>query len=251
MENLKVERWIDETRNDGVSSIMLKREELELEIKFQGNLDLYFSISNFNNNPVFLIGKDNYKIYELFDILYNEVLNGITYYKDTQSELNRMIFYVQFRGEDYHQILKEKEEQNKERRKNSLRHAKNTGLVDGDSIIWKSDDFYPDVAPYFKIESLENSYQVSFGVPNIERELTEEEKFFLPKIEYNLISVRLRNSGSRYDMFNIPFMKLFNSLMEMDIEDNQIYLEEYLIEEEQKEGHDLKHILTKNKKIGR
>jgi len=162
-----------------------------------------------------------------------------------------MIFYVQFRGEDYHQILKEKEEQNKERRKNSLRHAKNTGLVDGDSIIWKSDDFYPDVAPYFKIESLENSYQVSFGVPNIERELTEEEKFFLPKIEYDLISVRLRNSGSRYDMFNIPFMKLFNSLMEMDIEDNQIYLEEYLIEEEQKEGHDLKHILTQNKKIER
>ena len=43
-------------------------------------------------------------------------------------------------------------------------------------------------------------------------------------------------------------MKLFNSLMEMDIEDNQIYLEEYLIEEEQKEGHDLKHILTQIKK---
>lgn len=83
MENLIIERWKDKTRNDGVSSIILKREELELEIKFQGNLDLYFSISNFNNNPVFLIGKDNYKIYELFDVLYNEVLNGITYYKDT------------------------------------------------------------------------------------------------------------------------------------------------------------------------
>lgn len=47
MENLIIERWKDKTRNDGVSSIILKREELELEIKFQGNLDLYFSISKF------------------------------------------------------------------------------------------------------------------------------------------------------------------------------------------------------------
>ena len=44
------------------------------------------------------------------------------------------------------------------------------------------------------------------------------------------ITVRFRNSGSRYDPFNIIFMKLYQGLYELDYEYHQIHIEEYLLD---------------------
>ena len=42
--------------------------------------------------------------------------------------------------------------------------------------------------------------------------------------------VRIRNSGSRYNHFNVPFMRMYHRLCEYDYESNyhQIHMEEYL-----------------------
>lgn len=241
----------EKIRNDGVSSITFKIDYKELEISFQGNLDLYFSLNNYDNSPTFIIGKDNYKIYEIFDTLYHDVMNGITFYENNEEDIDRIIFFSECSNEDYHQKLKSIEKRHLEQKQDSAEFAKRIGLIENESIIWRSDDYYPEVAPYFKIDKLENAYLITFNIPRLERELTLEEIFELPKLKENFISVRLRNHGSRYEAFNIPFMKFYNSLMNLDLNDNQIYLEEYLIDKKLKQGASLETILTKTKKIGR
>ena len=42
----------------------------------------------------------------------------------------------------------------------------------------------------------------------------------------NSVSIRFRNSGSRYNPFNIIFMKMFNKLQEYNPEYHQIHIEE-------------------------
>lgn len=251
MKQLKVEKWKEENSNSGVSSITLIRDEKELIISFQGNLDLYFSLINYDKSPTFIIGKDNYKVYEIFDTLYHDVVNGITFYENNEEDINRIIFFSECNSENYHKELKRIEERHLEQQEDSVEFARRIGLIENESIIWRSDDYYPEVAPYFKIDKLENAYLITFNIPRVERELTLEEIFELPKLKENFISVRLRNHGSRYNYFNIPFMKFYNTLMNLDLNDNQIYLEEYLIEEELKQGVPLETILTKTKKIGR
>lgn len=41
-------------------------------------------------------------------------------------------------------------------------------------------------------------------------------------------TIRFRNSGSRYNPFNINFMQMYNSLKEYDPNNHQIHIEEYL-----------------------
>ena len=250
MEKLKIKKWKDETRNDGVSGIIFKRGNVLFEISFQGNLDLYFRIQSSKKTPPFefIIGKDNYKTYEIFDLLYKEVTNGITYFELTKSEIDKIVSNAEFFGEDYHEKLKKRELYIKTTKENVLKVSSRTGLIKGSSIIWKSDEYYEEVAPFFKIDKLENAYKITFDMPKITRELEIEERILY--FNKNYISVRLRNNGSRYEMYNIPFMKMFNKLMTLDLEDQQIYLEEYIIEEMQK-SRELEEILTKTKKIGR
>ena len=41
-------------------------------------------------------------------------------------------------------------------------------------------------------------------------------------------SIRFRNSGSRYEPFNICFMQMYNELKNYDSNCHQIHIEEYL-----------------------
>ena len=61
------------------------------------------------------------------------------------------------------------------------------------------------------------------------------------------ITVRFRNSGSRYDPFNIIFMKLYQGLCALDYEYHQIHIEEYLIGEQINRGETLSRIIKKNR----
>ena len=87
--------------------------------------------------------------------------------------------------------------------------------------------FYKDVfdeedyliADRVSIEKIDDTYVLKFTRP----ELTED-KFSFRTI--GNISIRFRNSGSRYDPFNIIFMRMFNKLQEYNPEYHQIHLEE-------------------------
>lgn len=215
MERLKFKTWVDEERADGVSSITFQRnDEKKFVMNFAGNLDLYFNLKNFGDDPSFLIGKDNYAVYEIFDKLYHDVMNGIPFLQD----------------ESY-----------------NLHIAERTGLIKEDEIIWRSDDYSHDVAPYFKITKYPNSYLITFGKPEPPRELDSSELLFLElnSFERKNFTVRIRNSGSDYGMFHVPFMQAYHSLFEISMEYPQVHIEEYLLEQRVQSGESLEKILKK------
>lgn len=208
MEKLKVSKWNDSNR-DEVKGVLLSRGDQCLDISFQGNLDLYFSLKDYEKDNTFVIGKDNHEVYSAFDNLYNSVMQG-----------NIVGF-------------------------NYKKRAKETGLVEGKKIIWRSDDYELDVAPYLEIEKLENAYLLKLDRPTPERQLDCLEEFGLAN---PTLTVRLRNSGSLYTPFNVLFMELFNNLIEINTEAHQIDIDEYLIDKQLEEGKSLQKILYSKKK---
>lgn len=169
-------------------------DDKNLIITFCGNLDLYFCLSNFNDNPYFIIDKENYLLYELFDKLYNDIKNCNLF----------------------------NEEDNDYKNKYEYKHLFNNNVIE-----WRCDDYPYEIAPYFTIIKEEDSFIMKFNPRVTLEDLTDMNYlYFSPK---DLISVRLRNSGSRYSPFNVIFMRLYLSicnLNEFDFE--QFHIEEYL-----------------------
>lgn len=242
MEKLIIEQWIDERSNCGVGGVILKRDESKsLNIDFSGALDLHFTLKNYNNNPIFIIGKDNYLVYEIFDKLYNDIINGVVFEPLSNLEINRIINKCELNEQDYYQVLKNEFEKEVENKKEFKERAQELGLVVDDKIIWRSDDYPIDIAPYVLIEKLESVYKLTFGIPKVERELSSIEDYFL--YDSKCISVRIRNSGSRYNYFNICFMRAYKALINLDFQNHQIHIEEYMIDKMLESGMKLERIL--------
>ena len=74
----------------------------------------------------------------------------------------------------------------------------------------------------------ENVYILEFGKSKIPLEYQNDADLML--MDPRRITVRFRNSGSRYDPFNIIFMGLYQGLCNLDYEYHQIHIEEYLQE---------------------
>ena len=247
MEKLRFTQWENGNREDGVGGIRLFREDPShfLEIHFEGNLDLYFTLHKLECGTTFLIGKDNYEVYQIFDELYKSVLNGYEY-KITDQELKSLRWECEAFDGDYSIELKKLIKRREEMRKLNLRIAKDQGLIEEDKIIWRSDDFPKDIAPYFVIHKLSNAYQLEFVLPEVDRKLNFEESGLILDYKYkNWINVRLRNSGSRYEPFNGAFMRAFNKLRNLDSEYHQIDIEECMIDKEMDSGVSLERILRK------
>ena len=178
---------LDINLNEGIFSIL-----------FAGNEDLYwdFQSSNILEDPdekTFLISKENYFLYSLFERLYEciENYNFEDVYEDKenlQSFQNKIMFYDQFKEE---KLFKD-------------------GVID-----YHSDDYYYDDASSFKIEKLDDSFKLTFK---------------RGKTNGNLIThaVRITNSGSRYHYFNILFMNMYQKLKEYEPDCHQVHIEEYL-----------------------
>lgn len=249
MEKLSFKKWAN-AGNSEVKGITLKRDGIrKLDISFQGNLDLYFSFysNSFDNEDfAFLIGKDNYQVWEIFDKLYNMVVNA-NLFSFTEEDRDRIIFSSEVMDEDYHEKLREEEEKNRELNQILKENYEYNLLVNNGVITWRSDDYAKDIAPFFKIEKVGESYQISFGIPKIpDRRLDMEERDIIWSFkDLKNVSVRIRNSGSRYDPFNIAFMEAFNSLMNLESTNHQIHIEEYLIDKELEKGVSLERILRK------
>ena len=167
-----------------------------LTIFFGGTLDLYMVIRTKdyipygkNHNIDFNISKDNYELYSIFDKLYNEIINAKLY--DDES-LNKGLN----KREPYKSLV------NKDK-----------------SITWRSDDEPFKQADRVTITKEEDNYKLSFSRVSYDLDSQYSRNGFS-------IPVRFRNSGSRYDPFNIAFMKMFNRLQNINPEYHQVDAEE-------------------------
>ncbi len=245
MEKLKY-RIIREEKFDG-KILCYRHDDFSqcLEISFGGNLDLYFSLIGLEEGNTFLIGKDNYEIYEIFDSLYKEVLNGCEF-EIPEEEINYLKWECDMYGYDFAERLVELKKRREETRQKHLRIASDRGLIKDNKIIWRSDDFPDDSAPFLIMNKLLNAYELEFGVLTTDRKLEDHEKNALSDFRHKfMVSVRFRNSGSRYEPFNTCFMHAYNKMLELDPDYHQIDIEEFMVDEELKKGMSLERILRK------
>ena len=93
-------------------------------------------------------------------------------------------------------------------------------LYENGKITWYSDDFaICDNASNFSIKKAKDYFLVTFT-----KSKTEE----FNGCYFPTYSVRIRNSGSRFDPFNNAFMGMYHKLREYYPEYHQIHIEEYL-----------------------
>ena len=179
-----------------------------LTITFGGNLDLYWYLSSKEKKEVdtFEITKENYFLYSLFDILYNDIVNCNLFkvYDEELSFVNSIkeLQKIYNRKKELNKIFSEYEEYKR--------------LYNGEYICWYSDDDSIEDANYVKIIKDDYKYIIEF----------------FSNFKSNTIwlsnTIRFRNSGSRYMPFNMIFMEMYNSLCTSDYDENQIHIEEYL-----------------------
>lgn len=135
MEKLKY-RIIREEKRPDLARIIFSRDDFShyFEVCFAGNFDLYFNLVGLEEGTTFLIGKDNYEIYEIFDSLYKEVLNGCEF-KITEEEINSLKWECEMYEKDFAEELAELEKRREETRQMHLYRASDRGLIKDNKII--------------------------------------------------------------------------------------------------------------------
>lgn len=209
------------SNNENRYDYVMKQDNKILTLSFGGNLDLYWSIYNLENNDsyekayeetlheTFLITKENYCIYSLFEELINDVIE-CNVFEPIKEEL--LIDKPDFL---YHGI-KELYKLETEKIKRNYRYAM---LYDDESITWHSDEEPYEIANIVKITKLEDNVLLEFTRPPLKL------KDQMTNIKGN-ISIRFRNSGSRYQPFHVIFMRMYNKLQDYDPDYHQVHIEE-------------------------
>lgn len=178
-----------------------------LRIFFGGNGDLYFAVNkeNFKLGEIvnFEITKENYVIYNLFDTLYNDIVNCEIHKLDS--------FQLDYFDEEE---IKEKQEQYEYWNKEEKEHGFYKDLVKNGVISWYHDDEILEEANVLNIHKEKDKYRLEFVCNS--------------KSLSSSIDVRIRNSGSRYGYFCIIMMRFYQGLCKYDPEYHQIHMEEYL-----------------------
>ena len=182
-------------------------------ISYEGNLDLYWrydyhdSIDEVPDTKTFKITKENYFLYSLFDELYHAIKEKKPY-KTFPATVDE------------------------ELRNKKLKYYGGYELYKNGTIIWYSDDFADFAnASNFKIKKQKDYFLVTFTKSKIE---------LCNCWLFPTYSVRIRNSGSRFDPFNNTFMGMYQKLINYNDEFHQIHIEEYLYQEKTK-----KRVLSK------
>lgn len=202
-----------------------------LLIAFGGTGDLYWIIRNQDciENEEYLcdyfeITKENYTVYSLFEQLLKDIKN-INIFDKKENDFPP---YVQT-DEEKEEYLEELEFDKKRYKKFNMSNYNNLYDEATNTITWVSDETGYEVANVVKINKTNDKFRIEFfKQPYIEGY----------EREFNILGsmgIRFRNSGSRYNPFNIVFMRMFSKLQEVDdINDygHQIHIEEYLYERE-------------------
>lgn len=126
MERLKVTKSEEE-----YPSITLSyNDEVSLSILFAGNLDLYFMLAGAHKSQKFIIDESNLRVYDIFNKLYNDLINCKLPFESDKEKLRRLTNYDL--------------------------------LVQNNIITWKSDDYPFDIGPSFKIEKVSDIINITF-----------------------------------------------------------------------------------------
>jgi len=129
MEKIILTKYIDECNHK--SFYLRGNNNKKFIISFQNNLDLYFSLVNFDDEPYFIIDKSNSILYELFDKLYDDIKNCNIFDND---KLNKI----------------------------ELHRYEYKKLFNNDVIEWKSDDYPDEIAQSFKIIKEKDFFKIEF-----------------------------------------------------------------------------------------
>ena len=202
---------ISKENNEFGLQIFIEEENSYLSIFYGGNLDLYWAIhsnkrklENDSKSDMFVITKENYELYNLFENLYNDI-KEINLFEDFEEDKDK---YRVYNRSNYQELFDEKNK----------------------TITWYSDETAHEVSNYLKIKKEKDCFIINF---NIQEYIEGYDRDF-SSLYY--IPIRFRNSGSRYDPFNIIFMRMYERLKEIDdINEygHQIHMEEYLYDMEQ------------------
>lgn len=186
----------------GVKDIFIRDGKKLLKIFYGANGDLYFDIfgsCNKNENglrtAIFSI-KQHEEVYQYFEQLVNCII-GCEVFDMSDIELKFCDF-----DNDVTDELNSAQKRN-ENLKTKQVYKK---LVHNDTIIWHSDNIYDESANILQIEGNREEIKLTF-IDNPDD----------PSFGFG---IRICNSGSKYDPFNICFMKLFNQLQLLDKADS-------------------------------
>lgn len=189
--------------------IVLEENNKKIIITFQGNLDLYFGIvSDKEDDKPFEITQENYAIYSAFEKLFNDIKEAQVY-----QIYPRINFENESEEEWQLESLDEEKARIKDLNEELLKYRKydeKSVFKDG-KVEWHCDDFPYDEAPILTIEKKDDKFLINVKDKN-------RNHFFN--------GIRIRNSGSRHQPYNIVFMRMFNELQEYDPNHHQIHLNE-------------------------
>ena len=187
----------------------LTEDDKTLKFLFGGNLDLYISIHDKEYKDIkegdkseFLITKENYAIYSLFEELYEKITTGNVFPED--SDLFK--FTPNFSND------------------RNIRVAIEKGLVNyNEEIEWYCDNYPMGVGDSLKIIKEEDQFRLIF-----ERHSDKKSE------DFSDLSIRICNSGSRYLPFNSCFMDLYHNLQKIDPDNYQQHIEEFIYKQKVK-----------------
>lgn len=172
----------------GFDTFVIKTIEGSFEILFAPNGDLYWNyLSEINI-------LDNKEKQELTITKENYFIYE-AFYKLYESIKSNKVFYD---NENYYEV---KEIENK--------------LFKNGMIEWYSDELPIEITSKLTITKADETFKVIF----------EKSKEFYDGI-FITYSIRFRNSGSRYDPFNIAFMNMYKNLEKYDPNYHQMHIEE-------------------------
>ena len=179
--------------------VILSKDDKKLKIQLMYNGDLYWQIIDAKDSimKVFEIFKEDYQIYEVFEILYNDIKNKNIH--DIYDDIKMCTSKEQLQSV-YN---------NYEEKRNCIINYKNMSS-DG-FITWVSDNNYYDISNVVTIFKKDNKFVLMFNLRDYQSR--------------NVI--RFSNNNSRYKPYNICFMKHFRNLYNLEINKNQIHIEEY------------------------
>ena len=172
-------------KTDWGTDVCLIDTDKTLKFEFGGDGDLYWTIIKkigpndkvkYESTMSFEITKDEYNIYKLFEKLFDDIEN-VTFEKTKKAKE----LYT---------------------KKNYARYSE---LCDRENhiITWYSDEEYHEITEILKITKGE-TFKLDFILQDISR-------FYS-----GIISIRFRNSGSRYSPFNCVFMDMYNKLIDLE-----------------------------------
>lgn len=170
-------------------------DECTVIINFAGNLDLYWNVYPNKKSKRDRV-QYSFEVDESVPYLYDTFVGVFDAISQNKPYYNSLVGDEEFREKVLPKYL----------------YSDKIELRKGNSIIWKSDDFYSEVASYVKITKAGNKFKIT-----MHKSTSDEER--------NTFSVRFRNSGSRYNPYNTVFMSQFDRLCKFD---NQISIFEQI-----------------------